>query len=138
MPGGCHAAELLASSPIPANAYYPEFDITNLVQQWVRGEVENFGVVLKNDTPVGTGIKASEYSEYGRPFMEITYAPAASALFADGFESGDSSMWSLAVTRRVEASRIDGPTVWPSSVGGFQRGHGWRVERRGSSSAPIR
>jgi hypothetical protein len=74
VPGGTHAPELLDRSLIPNNAYYPEFDITGLVQEWANGGIENLGVVLKNDTPIVTGIKASEYSEYGRPYLEITYA----------------------------------------------------------------
>jgi hypothetical protein len=93
-PGGTHAPELLDSSLIPNEAYYPEFDVTDLVQEWASGGLENFGVLLKNDSPVGTGIKASEYSEYGRPYMEITYAPSVDALFADSFESGGADMWS--------------------------------------------
>jgi len=96
VPGGTHAAVLLDSSLIPNNDYYPEFDITDLVQQWVSGGLENFGVILKNDSPVSTGIKASEYSEYGRPYMEITYAPytAVDTIFSDDFESGGVTMWS--------------------------------------------
>jgi hypothetical protein len=96
-PGGSHAPELLDSSLIPNGAYYPEFDITDLVQDWVTGGFDNFGVLLKNDSPVGTGIKASEYSEYGRPYMEITYAPSTADIFSDSFESGDISMWSESV-----------------------------------------
>jgi uncharacterized repeat protein (TIGR02543 family) len=40
----------------------------------VDGTSDNFGVLLKNDSTVVTGIKASEYSEYGRPYLVITYA----------------------------------------------------------------
>jgi hypothetical protein len=73
VPGGTHAEELLAQSLIPNAAYYPEFDITALVQEWSNGSTENLGVILKNDSPTITGIKASEYSEYGRPYLTITY-----------------------------------------------------------------
>ncbi len=72
-PGGTHAPELLARSLIANGAYYPEYDITALVQAWANGTTPNLGVILKNDSPVTTGIKASEYSEYGRPYLEITY-----------------------------------------------------------------
>lgn len=93
VPGGTHAPELLDSSLIPNEDYYPEFDITDLVQDWVDGTTENHGVLLVNDSPVGTGIKASEYSEYGRPYMEITYAPSAYMIFCDDFEGGSTSGW---------------------------------------------
>lgn len=73
-PGGTTDPQVLGRSLIPNSAYYPEFDITGLVQQWVDGPAVNFGVLLKNDSTVVTGIKASEYSEYGRPYLVITYA----------------------------------------------------------------
>ena len=119
-PGGSHAPELLGSSLIPNGDYYPEFDITGLVQDWAAGGAENFGVLLKNDSPVGTGIKASEYSEYGRPYMEITYAPSTAAVFSDSFESGDTSMWS---------EDLPDP--------GDPAGRAVRGERRGRGSWPI-
>lgn len=72
-PGGAFDPALLAGSLIPVSSYYPEFDITGLVQKWVDATNENFGVLLKNDSVVDTGIKAGEYSEYGRPYLEITY-----------------------------------------------------------------
>ena len=79
-PGGTHDPEPLASSLIPSAAYYPEFDITQIVQEWATEFTPNQGLLLVNDSPVSTGIKASEYSEYGRPYMEITYTlPSSSA-----------------------------------------------------------
>ncbi len=73
-PGGTYEPNVLDSSLIPNNAYYPEFDITELVQDWADGALSNYGVLLLNDTPVTTGIKASEYSEYGRPYLVIEYS----------------------------------------------------------------
>jgi hypothetical protein len=73
VPGGTHDPQLLAQSLIPNAAYYPEFDITALVQEWANDAGGNLGVLLKNDSAAITGIKASEYSEYGRPYMEINY-----------------------------------------------------------------
>jgi len=73
-PGGTHDSEILDSLIIPASSHYPEFDITGLVQKWADMNTSNYGVLLKNNTPISTGIKASEYSEYGRPCLEITYA----------------------------------------------------------------
>ena len=72
-PGGDIGGELLGRSLIPSSGYYPEFDITGLVQQWADGALDNYGVLLRNDSTVRTGIKASEYSQYGRPYMNITY-----------------------------------------------------------------
>ena len=76
-PGGDFDEELLGRSLIASSGYYPEFDITGLVQQWADGALDNYGVLLKNDSVVRTGIKASEYSEYGRPYLNITYTAAS-------------------------------------------------------------
>jgi hypothetical protein len=76
-PGGTYAPALLASSLIPNNSYYPQFDITALAQEWADGMTPNYGVILVNNTPVITGIKASEYSEYGRPRLVINYTDKA-------------------------------------------------------------
>jgi hypothetical protein len=79
-PGGTYDPELLDSSLIPNSSHYPEFDITQLVQEWATEFTLNQGLLLVNDSPIRTGIKASEYSEYGRPYMEITYTvPISSA-----------------------------------------------------------
>ncbi len=77
VPGGTHAPEVLDRSLIPSTAYYPEFDITALVQEWAGGVTDNLGVLLINDSVATTGIKASEYSEYGRPYLEISYTYAS-------------------------------------------------------------
>jgi len=73
MPGGTYDPQLIDSSLIPNAAYYPEFDVTDLMQEWSVGGSDNFGFLLVNDSVVRTGIKASEYSEYGRPYLTITY-----------------------------------------------------------------
>ncbi|MCK4413235.1 MAG: DNRLRE domain-containing protein [Candidatus Eisenbacteria sp.] len=78
IPGGTHDPVLLDSSLIPNAAYYPEFDITDLVQEWANQSSDNLGVLLVNDSATRTGIKASEYSEYGRPYLEITYTYSSS------------------------------------------------------------
>ena len=88
-PGGTHDRQLLDSSLIPDAGYYPEFDITALTQGWVDGTMPNYGALLKNDTPVTTGIKASEYSEYARPYMEITYTNKADVDISVELEGAD-------------------------------------------------
>ena len=73
-PGGTHDPLPLDRSLIPPQAYYPEFIITTAVQAWADGNRANLGLLLKNDSVTSTGIKASEYSEYGRPYLEISYS----------------------------------------------------------------
>ncbi len=88
-PGGTHCLEPEDSFLIPNSDHYPEFDVTQLVQEWVNGISPNYGMIIKNDTPVVTGIKASEYSEYGRPYLEITYTNNACSDFdGDGDVDG--------------------------------------------------
>jgi hypothetical protein len=118
-PGGTHDEELLGRSLIPNAAHDPGFDITSLVQAWASGMTENLGVILKKDSPTITGIKASEYSEYGRPYLEITYtypSDASPRADSDGRERG-----------RV-ATLIDGP------VSAGLHGVTWRgVDDRGAA-----
>ena len=51
--------------------YYPPADITAIVKRWVRGEIENFGLLLVNDTGYINEITASENSQHA--YLEITY-----------------------------------------------------------------
>ncbi|MDY6989664.1 MAG: DNRLRE domain-containing protein [Thermodesulfobacteriota bacterium] len=86
--GGASEPEPLDHVLIPNQSFYPEFDITTLVQTWVDGTQGNHGVLMKNDSVADTGIKASEYSEYGRPYLEITYT-GKPACVTDRDEDGD-------------------------------------------------
>ena len=74
VPGGTAATDIIDRVLIPSSSFYPIFDITSILQEWADDQTENFGLLLKNDSSVITGIKGSEYSEYGRPLLEITYA----------------------------------------------------------------
>lgn len=87
-PGGSHDAMPAASELIPNSDFYPEFDITMLVQEWASGLSVNNGLLLVNDSVITTGIKASEYSEYGRPYLEITYAMPSAVSEEVVLESG--------------------------------------------------
>ncbi|MDY6952614.1 MAG: DNRLRE domain-containing protein, partial [Thermodesulfobacteriota bacterium] len=90
--GGTSEPEALDHVLIPSHSFYPEFDITTLVQAWVDGTQDNHGVLMKNDSVVDTGIKASEYSEYGRPYLEITYtSKPACVIDVDGDGDVDGS-----------------------------------------------
>ncbi len=96
-PGGTYAPALLGSSLIQSADYYPEFDITELVQDWADETIANYGVILVNNSTVLTGIKASEYSEYGRPYLIINYSdriPLCPNLYGDGMvRFGDFSLF---------------------------------------------
>jgi hypothetical protein len=71
--GGTHASTPLGSALIPSSAAYITFDITGVVQGWADNTEPNYGVMLVNDTAVIAGIKASEYSQYARPYLSIVY-----------------------------------------------------------------
>ncbi len=54
--------------------FFPEIDITNIVQQWSDGTEENYGLMVVDDsTAWSTGLKASEYNNGQRSYLEITY-----------------------------------------------------------------
>jgi hypothetical protein len=72
-PGGTYAPTPLGSALIPSAASYINFDITGVVQGWANGTEPNYGVILVNNTAVIAGIKASEYSQYARPYLTIVY-----------------------------------------------------------------
>lgn len=72
--GGTREGSPICQVPIQNQAFYPEFDVTQIVQQWALGTRPNNGLILVNDSRTVTGIKASEYSEYGRPSLEIRYS----------------------------------------------------------------
>ncbi len=74
VPGGTYCTNPVGTVPIQSQSFYPEFDVTALVQQWVDHSLVNNGLILINDTATITGIKASEYSEYGRPSLVIQYS----------------------------------------------------------------
>ncbi len=62
------------------HAFYPEADMTALVQQWTDGARENYGFLIMNDGQTNIGFKASEYSNGSRSYLEIRYTdklPAA-------------------------------------------------------------
>lgn len=75
-PGGDYDA-LIALVPLDANtpdhAYLnPPIDITDIVQDWIRNKVSNYGLMLVNNSLNETNLKASEYSS-GHTRLDITY-----------------------------------------------------------------
>jgi hypothetical protein len=91
-PGGSHGPEILATHLIPALSHSLEFDITGLVQKWADTGLPNYGVILKNNTPVEIGLNACENSDSGKPYLEIRYTSKACGNFdvaADGDVDGE-------------------------------------------------
>jgi hypothetical protein len=83
-PGGSFCSEPVDTVPIQSSGFYPEFDVTDTIQQWVDGKSDNQGFMLVNDSSANTGMKASEYEEYGLPYLRIRYSiPAECYLEAD-------------------------------------------------------
>jgi len=65
------------------HCFYPAIDVTAQVQQWVVGGEDNFGFLLVNDSATITQLKASEYSDGSRSFLEVTYSDWAPGLPGD-------------------------------------------------------
>ncbi|MBN1893761.1 DNRLRE domain-containing protein, partial [bacterium] len=55
------------------HTFYPPADITSLVQEWADGLRSNYGLLVVNDCQTQIGLKASEYGEGTRPYLEIVY-----------------------------------------------------------------
>jgi hypothetical protein len=81
-PGG-DAAELLGRVLLVLgdHIYYPEVDVTDIVQKWVNGTADNFGMLLVNDSLTGTNLKASEYGS-SHTYLEITYTNGCPCVMA--------------------------------------------------------
>ena len=56
--------------------FWNPVDITESVQRWADNPAENHGLMVVKDPGASVGLKASEYSNDQRPYLEITYAPA--------------------------------------------------------------
>jgi len=55
------------------HTFYPEADITSVVQEWTDGSRANDGLLVLNPGQTQIGFKASEYSENHRPYLDIRY-----------------------------------------------------------------
>ncbi len=85
------------------HCFFTPLEITNLVQAWADGTIENNGLILINNSSLSTGIKASEYSNGSRSYLEITYEPC----IVDSDADGDVDSADLAVM----ASGFDGACI---------------------------
>jgi hypothetical protein len=74
-PGGDYET-FLGQTPFSGSGdhdFFPAIDITYLVQEWADATLENCGVLLLNDSALSTGLKASEYNDGHRTYLEISY-----------------------------------------------------------------
>ena len=55
------------------HVFYPEADIRDMVQSWTDGEYENYGIMILNESQTGIGLKASEYDEGARPYLDLSW-----------------------------------------------------------------
>lgn len=76
-PGGNYDSSVVGTAEFAGGGdhdFFPEIDITGLVQQWISGTIENYGVILiDTSSTANTGLKASEYNNGQRTYLEITY-----------------------------------------------------------------
>ncbi len=99
-------------------------DVTDLVREWVRGDAENYGLLLEqNPLSDGTSYHSSEYIsiEKSRPWLEICYESlpyptCVSIERIEGipFEVADSYIWEVNPTSNAGSS----PTLYTGRVGG--------------------
>jgi hypothetical protein len=78
--------ELLGQVPLLSggnHVFYPGVHITDIVQKWVNGTANNYGMLLINNALTDTGLKASEYgTSCGNcvTYLEITYTEGCSCV----------------------------------------------------------
>jgi hypothetical protein len=65
------SGQVVSPETVEGSVYYPPADVTDMVKRWVRGEIENFGMLLVNDTNYFNQIAASENGN--RAYLDITY-----------------------------------------------------------------
>ncbi|MBN2102811.1 DNRLRE domain-containing protein [bacterium] len=63
----------ISHQPGADHTFYPEVDITAVVQKWADGLRSNHGLLIINPGQTQIGFKASEYSEHQRPYLNISY-----------------------------------------------------------------
>ena len=102
------------------HTFYPPMDITSLVQSWADNTIANNGVLLSNELSLtGIGMKASEYSNNARTYLEITYtdktneAPVINALNPVNVYEGERISLDIAVT---DPNSGDTLTLTPSGL----------------------
>lgn len=75
--GGDFSTPAVASIEVVSldHAFFDSADITDLVQHWADAPSENHGLMVIKDPTATVGLKASEYNNDQRSYLEITYAP---------------------------------------------------------------
>ena len=78
VPGGdFDSTHVLAQVPITEgcdHCFYPEVDVTEMVQSWIDECQPNHGFILVNNSLTHTSLKASEYNPGQRTYLEITFS----------------------------------------------------------------
>jgi len=100
-----------------------------------NGTEPNYGVILVNDTSVIAGIKASEYSQYARPYLSIIYSDAAQLcpnLYGAGLvDFGDFAIWvmtgvwlaAILLPTLITTARLTSATSASSAIIGCTTAH---------------
>jgi Disaggregatase related repeat/Fibronectin type III domain len=89
--GDYDAAQPVGQIPFSSgcdHCFYDPVEITGLVRAWADGTMENNGLILVNNASLSTGLKASEYMDNQRSYLEITYEPCHVDLDGDGDVDG--------------------------------------------------
>lgn len=97
-PGGDYAEPPVASIPITYvnHEFFQPADITAVVQDWADHPENNLGLMLIKDPAATVGLKASEYSNDSRPYLEITYTQVIPGdVNDDGVLSGEDAILDL-------------------------------------------
>ncbi len=74
--GGDYDPIMVGQTEIAGGAdhdFFPEIDLTELVQAWIDGSLANYGVILLSNPSESTGLKASEYHENRRTYLTVRY-----------------------------------------------------------------
>jgi len=81
--GGVYASTPVASKVVANSAGYVEFDITNLYNEWKAGTTQNYGLIIRLNDEVTTGIyvylaSSDEADEAKRPKLAVSANPTSS------------------------------------------------------------
>ena len=86
----CRSARLNSSpeGPMIGLMYAATSSVVARSSNWADGTMENNGLVLANNSSLSTGLKASEYNDGQRSYLEITYEPCSVDKDGDGDVDG--------------------------------------------------
>jgi RHS repeat-associated protein len=80
-PGGDYASADLDSQPIPAAGTWAQYSVTDAVDPWLNGSIQNQGFVITDDTSTVNNSVVFASSDHATssnaPWLEIEYFPSA-------------------------------------------------------------